>query len=1572
MKHLAEFLKNRIWFAAAAVLFVLLAVQGCGRLYEPAMALEQSVRCGMEEHIHNEDCYMDELLVCEERSHTHSENCYILLAEDNDFNAILTDMSEKGIHTLEDYMAYVLKAVYGEGAEIDALLRYTSIEELNALLSTTGDKALRFNAGLDLPATYAVGDTPQTSGNFANFYIYLDEKEFVYIGNTTITERAYYGYYGYVTKSDIAAIFNTDEIVSNVTANNIETGSSSADGIQVRYRTSVPSPDISSTYFNNNGDRHGSSGDDSQRINTGFYSPIYATLMFGQSYYYTPINFYTVTLDYSNADAGKADQVQYVQEGQNSTFTPDMVTYTWHTSPDEGAPALNATEINTALSNISSKTTLYAKPNSHTVTFNSNGGSEVASQTVAHRDKVKVPAEPSRANCTFRGWYTDATCTTPYDFDTEVTGSFTLYAKWTATITWLHEDGTVLETDPDVLCGTMPTYNGAEPAKASATPGKSWVFAGWTPTPALVTGNAEYTAKFAEKTATYTVSFVTNGGSEIAPRSVEHGKTLTDIPTPTRPGHSFLGWYLGEEAFDFTTPITGNITLTAKWEINKYTVSFVDGSTGSTVETKTDIPYGSVITLPEVAGGIYWQLDSGEIYSAGDEFTVSGNATFTSIDKVSATYIYKDGTTTHSTPVDPGTVITLPAVKNAGHVWLVQGGDGTPYSAGATYTLSENTTFVESSTLNVKYNVAFPAGSRWDGSITIYSATSPTLNGTNVTSLTDNVAEGSGTSARNLTSREVIATTNQGAQFKYAYYFLGWLTADGTLIAPGSNLTWDVLAAHADASGNVALTGSWQHGIRYTANFCVRYNSITGTGVFDADKYTPSIFTTALLGDIDTSFVVTESSDDAVSYANDQKIRSLYGDSGSGMHFNAFPSDEYIFEQLKLHATSGQLTVGEGENMEIVNVNELNSSYYAIRWYAFKYDSGDGWHVDGKLVKKTGQITVDKIFGGISDAVNKAMTGFYVLAENGYLDAGGNFVAYTSADYAYNAHVLVLNAETEAALKGTYPDAVFQIRDFEDSVADGLKEEWLISDVRLGEYWRFTEHAAHPSYTDPSGTEKKYSWYAEYTITDTDGEHSAIAEFGSTAKVLGKTYALDEDPDQGLSIKFTNYYYSNDSVLVRKIDSDTGEPLGGASFELWQPTTKGGDSVKLRFSDDGNGVYTLDENGDKDTITTNDQGFSVITITGFSFDAGPLTVKEVVPPDGYDLVNPVTVHYLNGTDGAVGITGISNIDPSRFSEFAEYNVDENTEGGVIVVKDHTSYEATVTARKIWENPDFTADSVTVVLQATVNGVTQNAGALFPNLVGHQVVLNAANNWTHTWTGLSAYANGELVQWSIKEIKVGSDPTLSDGVSFASWIASYSPVSSWDSNGDGVTDSWYTTVTNAQKRPMVNIYKVDGQTNAVLEGATFTLEKVQWNGSQWEQIPGSLTLSHTSDENGWLLFDNLTPSSAGSSTFYRLTETSPPMGYTKLADSVVFTIDGFGNIYEAVDGAAGTTALDTEYVDFYSRYYITVRNEAMPAFPETGGNGTDVYIRLGGLLMLAAAAAAIYKAKRRREGDASAV
>ena len=65
-----------------------------------------------------------------------------------------------------------------------------------------------------------------------------------------------------------------------------------------------------------------------------------------------------------------------------------------------------------------------------TVTFDSKGGSAVASQTVKEGEKAVKPANPTRSNYTFEGWFTDETLKNPYDFNTPVTGDITLYADW--------------------------------------------------------------------------------------------------------------------------------------------------------------------------------------------------------------------------------------------------------------------------------------------------------------------------------------------------------------------------------------------------------------------------------------------------------------------------------------------------------------------------------------------------------------------------------------------------------------------------------------------------------------------------------------------------------------------------------------------------------------------------------------------------------------------------------------------------------------------------------------------------------------------------------------------------------------------------------------------------------------------------------------------------------------------------------------------------------------------------------------------------------------------------------------
>jgi uncharacterized repeat protein (TIGR02543 family) len=69
-------------------------------------------------------------------------------------------------------------------------------------------------------------------------------------------------------------------------------------------------------------------------------------------------------------------------------------------------------------------------PTIFTVTFNTNGGSAVISQTVNIGNKSVKPSDPKRSGYTFGGWYANSACTTAFNFNTSITANITLYAKW--------------------------------------------------------------------------------------------------------------------------------------------------------------------------------------------------------------------------------------------------------------------------------------------------------------------------------------------------------------------------------------------------------------------------------------------------------------------------------------------------------------------------------------------------------------------------------------------------------------------------------------------------------------------------------------------------------------------------------------------------------------------------------------------------------------------------------------------------------------------------------------------------------------------------------------------------------------------------------------------------------------------------------------------------------------------------------------------------------------------------------------------------------------------------------------
>ena len=96
-----------------------------------------------------------------------------------------------------------------------------------------------------------------------------------------------------------------------------------------------------------------------------------------------------------------------------------------------------------------------------------------------------------------------------------------------------------------------------------------------------------------ESTETFIVTFDSNGGTFVSLQKIEKGKTIKQPQNPTKDNCEFVGWYLGDSLFDFSTPIISDITLKAKWDKIYFTVTF--DSDGGTSITPQEVEKGSNI-----------------------------------------------------------------------------------------------------------------------------------------------------------------------------------------------------------------------------------------------------------------------------------------------------------------------------------------------------------------------------------------------------------------------------------------------------------------------------------------------------------------------------------------------------------------------------------------------------------------------------------------------------------------------------------------------------------------------------------------------------------------------------------------------------------------------------------------------------------------------------------------------------------------------------------------------------------------------------------------------------------------
>ena len=331
---------------------------------------------------------------------------------------------------------------------------------------------------------------------------------------------------------------------------------------------------------------------------------------------------------------------------------------------------------------VSGDPTVYTHPvNVAGITFDTQGGSSVPAQAVAIGGTASVPETPTRDGYVFSKWTTDVAGEHEYDFATTVSAPITLYAQWTEakTVTF------------DVQGGSEIAAQQVQTGKSAVRPENpervGYAFAGWYTSADTSGSEYDFTAAvnddvtlYAKWTPNmYAVTFDSQGGSAVDAQQVAYGGYATQPATPTRDGYTFAGWTTdaaGTTPYGFGMPVTGGITLYAKWDdagatYHTVTIHLNDGD-----DYSSDLPQdmtlfvkeGEKLTIPDSApsrGGYRFAgLTSDEQrktdYDAGTAVTADMTLYAKWVKTWTVTFDTAGGSAVNSQTVDDGGVAVAP------------------------------------------------------------------------------------------------------------------------------------------------------------------------------------------------------------------------------------------------------------------------------------------------------------------------------------------------------------------------------------------------------------------------------------------------------------------------------------------------------------------------------------------------------------------------------------------------------------------------------------------------------------------------------------------------------------------------------------------------------------------------------------------------------------------------------------------------------------------------------------------------------------------------------------------------
>lgn len=559
------------------------------------------------------------------------------------------------------------------------------------------------------------------------------------------------------------------------------------------------------------------------------------------------------------------------------------------------------------------------------------------------------------------------------------------------------------------------------------------------------------------------------------------------------------------------------------------------------------------------------------------------------------------------------------------------------------------------------------------------------------------------------------------------YSFAGWKVASaaGSPVLPaGTVLTAEQLNAYAGSDGVIRLQAVWSgvdsQNRPNTVHFFLHKNGELKGSVEDGVKpestkdYTPAIYSTRMMnaGEIPVTYtggtpLVARPSADADAYQTDITICGMTKKAVEGATLEDLPGDETVFAYLRANQIEMKI------NGQVVENEKLNTTYFGIRWNTVKYESSDGWHIDGVLVAKRSRFIVTKTFAGDAAAIALAKENFTIT------------VSHTEGSSSVTDFTLV--PQPAADVTGTdklgYTGYDAATKTYTWEVPAQQKRSYTITEAGYipSGSWRVSN-----SYVIRNSPEDGPTGYQPYP------------KDGIVITAVG--YADDVQNIAVQTVALRNVYVGVGTLTVNTQDAITGDNLRDIPYRL----TRDGSAVTL-YRRPGTTLYSMekDDPGYTETISDGTLTAGANGLFTIRLETGTYTLTETLPTGYY---GPGTVQVTVTKPTANTITYHSeaqNLPTEVTTPAGGWLKDAETDH--ITILNVPRMLISVTARSSWpEN----GEKLPVTVQLWCDG-TPVPGDQYTQ------VLSEENKWEYTWQELPLFTNGTVAGYTLRVTKIGN-------------------------------------------------------------------------------------------------------------------------------------------------------------------------------------------------------------------------